>query len=97
MVNSGHIRPVLVTHTRPVVDDDDDVDEDLSDMEENDNTASDVKDRQKKQEEQEYEEKEEEKEVLEGEYFQSAGIKPQQQSDGRKRLLAHTISQCKEN
>lgn len=67
MVNSGHIRPVLVTHTRPAADDDDDADEDLSDMEENDNTASDVKDRQKKQEEQEYEEKEEEKEVLEEE------------------------------
>lgn len=52
-------------------------------MEENDNTASDVKDRQKKQEEQEYEEKEEEKEVLEGGYFQSARVKPQQQSCGR--------------
>lgn len=96
MVNSGHIRPVLVTHMRPAADDDDDADEDLSDVEENDNTASDVKDRQKKQEEQEYEEKEEEKEVLEGGYFQSAGIKPQQQSCGRERLLPHTISQCKE-
>lgn len=74
MVNSGHIRPVLVTHTRPAADEDD-ADEDLSDMEENDNTASDVKARQKKQEEQEYEEKEEEKEVLEGGYCQSAGKK----------------------
>lgn len=75
MVNSGHIRPVLVTHTRPAAADEDDADEDLSDMEENDNTASDVKARQKKQEEQEYEEKEEEKEVLEGGYCQSAGKK----------------------
>lgn len=91
MVNSGHIRPVLVTHTRPAAADEDDADEDLSDMEENDNTASDVKARQKKQEEQEYEEKEEEKEVLEGGYCQSAGKKPHQQGDGRKRLLTHFI------
>lgn len=90
MVNSGHIRPVLVTHTRPAADEDD-ADEDLSDMEENDNTASDVKARQKKQEEQEYEEKEEEKEVLEGGYCQSAGKKTHEQGDGRKRLLTHFI------